>query len=166
MPAAAVPVPAFVGLVGRHHDLVAFAHPDLVVAARAAVGLLRFVRLHVTHLDPAIGFGPAVPTHTGFTVLPPGGAPDPERPDTIKETDVDGLLVERVDGIVTLTIDRPDRKNAINNAMWQGLVEIFDDIATRRDDRVLVVTGSGDAFCSGADVSSLTRALVSAAVTL
>jgi enoyl-CoA hydratase/carnithine racemase len=66
---------------------------------------------------------------------------------------VDGLIVERADGVVTLTIDRPERKNAITGDMWRGLVEIFDDLATRRDDRVLVITGSGDAFCSGADLT-------------
>ena len=63
---------------------------------------------------------------------------------------MDGLLVDRADGVVTLTIDRPQRKNAITGEMWRGLVDIFDDIATRSDDRVLVITGSGDAFCSGA----------------
>ncbi len=67
---------------------------------------------------------------------------------------MDGLIVERAGGVVTLTIDRPERKNAINNDMWRGLVEIFDDIATRRDDRVLVITGAGDAFCSGADLTA------------
>ncbi|MCU1468172.1 MAG: enoyl-CoA hydratase/carnithine racemase [Actinomycetia bacterium] len=67
---------------------------------------------------------------------------------------MDGLLVDRNDGIVTLTIDRPRRKNAITGDMWQGLVEFFDDLATRTDDRVLVITGSGDAFCSGADLTS------------
>jgi enoyl-CoA hydratase/carnithine racemase len=65
-----------------------------------------------------------------------------------------GLLVERAGGIVTLTIDRPQRKNAITGDMWVGLGEIFDDIARRRDDRVFVVTGAGDAFCSGADLSA------------
>ena len=62
-------------------------------------------------------------------------------------TDMDGLIIERSDGIVTLTLDRPERKNAITDDMWRGLVETFDDIATRRDDRVLVITGAGDAFC-------------------
>lgn len=67
---------------------------------------------------------------------------------------MDGLRVERNDGVVTLTIERPERKNAITNEMWRGLVEIFDGLATRRDDRVLVITGAGDAFCSGADLSA------------
>ena len=66
---------------------------------------------------------------------------------------MDGLIVTRADGVVTLTIDRPARKNAITADMWRGLVEIFDDIATRGDDRVLVITGAGDAFCSGADLT-------------
>jgi 2-(1,2-epoxy-1,2-dihydrophenyl)acetyl-CoA isomerase len=63
------------------------------------------------------------------------------------------LRVERDNGVVTLTIDRPGRKNAITGEMWRGLAEIFDDLATRRDDRVLVITGAGDAFCSGADLT-------------
>jgi enoyl-CoA hydratase/carnithine racemase len=67
---------------------------------------------------------------------------------------VAGLVVERADGIVSLTIDRPERKNAITGEMWAGLTELFDDIARRRDDRVLVITGAGDAFCSGADLAA------------
>ena len=66
---------------------------------------------------------------------------------------MDGLRVDRAGGVVTLTLDRPARKNAITGEMWRGLVEIFDDLATRTDDRVLVVTGAGDAFCSVADLS-------------
>ena len=126
-----------VGVVARNHDLVTFAGPDLVVAAGAAVALLGFVRLHVAHVDTAVGFRPAVRAHAPVTVPP-----------------VDGLLVERADGIVTLTINRPERKNAITGEMWRGLVEIFDDLATRTDDRVLVITGAGDAFCSGADLTA------------
>jgi 2-(1,2-epoxy-1,2-dihydrophenyl)acetyl-CoA isomerase len=65
-----------------------------------------------------------------------------------------GLAVERADGIVTLTVDRTERKNAVTAEMWAGLTEIFDDVAQSRDDRVLVITGAGDAFCSGADLSA------------
>ena len=126
-----------VGVFPRNHDLVAFARPDLVVAAGAPVALLGFVRLDVAHVDSAVGLRPAVRTHAPVTVPP-----------------VDGLLVERADGIVTLTINRPVRKNAITGDMWRGLVEIFDDLATRTDDRVLVITGAGDAFCSGADLTA------------
>jgi 2-(1,2-epoxy-1,2-dihydrophenyl)acetyl-CoA isomerase len=66
---------------------------------------------------------------------------------------VEGLRLERDRGIATLTVDRPARKNAITGAMWDGLVQIFDDITTAREDRVLVITGAGDAFCSGADLT-------------
>jgi 2-(1,2-epoxy-1,2-dihydrophenyl)acetyl-CoA isomerase len=65
---------------------------------------------------------------------------------------VDGLVVEREDGIVRLTVNRPARKNAVTPAMWREMMEIFEEIARRRDDRVLVITGAGDAFCSGADL--------------
>ena len=67
---------------------------------------------------------------------------------------MDGLNLDRRDGIVTLTIDRPARKNAITSEMWRGLVDIFDQLANRSDDRVLVITGAGDAFCSGADLTA------------
>jgi 2-(1,2-epoxy-1,2-dihydrophenyl)acetyl-CoA isomerase len=62
------------------------------------------------------------------------------------------LLVQRRDGVVTLTLNRPEKKNAITGEMWGGLRDVFDDVAANRDDRVLVVTGAGDAFCAGADL--------------
>jgi len=62
------------------------------------------------------------------------------------------LLVERRDGVVTLTLNRPDKLNSITGAMWGGLRDVFDDVAANRDDRVLVVTGAGKGFCSGADL--------------
>ena len=63
------------------------------------------------------------------------------------------LLVERQDGVVTLTLNRPEKKNAANQQMWRELGEVFDEVAERREDRVLVITGAGDGFCSGADLS-------------
>jgi 2-(1,2-epoxy-1,2-dihydrophenyl)acetyl-CoA isomerase len=62
------------------------------------------------------------------------------------------LIVERRDGVVTVTMNRPGRKNAANGTMWQELLDTFNDVAADRDDRVMVLTGAGGAFCSGADL--------------
>ncbi len=62
------------------------------------------------------------------------------------------LLVDRTDGVVTLTLNRPDKMNAITRDMWGGLREVFDEVTSNKEDRVLVVTGAGRAFCAGADL--------------
>jgi 2-(1,2-epoxy-1,2-dihydrophenyl)acetyl-CoA isomerase len=54
---------------------------------------------------------------------------------------------------VTVTLDRPEKKNAINNRMWYELIDVFDEVSDSRDDRVMVITGAGDAFTSGADLT-------------
>ncbi len=63
------------------------------------------------------------------------------------------IEVDRAEGVVTVTLNRPERKNAINDRMWDELLETFEAVADAVDDRVLVVTGAGGAFCSGADLS-------------
>jgi enoyl-CoA hydratase/carnithine racemase len=64
------------------------------------------------------------------------------------------LLVERRDGgIVVVTLNRPDRKNAIDAAMWNELLETFAEIGESTTDRVMILAGAGDAFCSGADLA-------------
>ncbi|MHB8437853.1 MAG: enoyl-CoA hydratase/isomerase family protein [Acidimicrobiales bacterium] len=65
----------------------------------------------------------------------------------------DTVVVKRDAGIVTVTMNRPERKNAGNGEMWRGLRQTFQEVALNRSDRVLVLTGSGDAFCSGADIA-------------
>ena len=65
------------------------------------------------------------------------------------------LLVDRADGIVSVTMNRPERKNAANGAMWDELLQVFREVGSNRDDRVLVLTGAGGDFCSGADVSGM-----------
>jgi enoyl-CoA hydratase/carnithine racemase len=67
--------------------------------------------------------------------------------------DTETIIVERVDGVVTVTLNRPEKKNAGNGKMWRELLDTFRDIACRRDDRVVVLTGAGGAFCSGADIT-------------
>ena len=61
--------------------------------------------------------------------------------------------VEREAGIVTVTLSNPRRKNAVPSSAWPGIEAAFREIATRREDRCVVLTGDGDDFCSGADVS-------------
>ena len=64
------------------------------------------------------------------------------------------IVVERSGrGVVTITLNRPEKKNAINGAMWNDLLQEFRLIARSSADRVVVITGAGGAFCSGADLT-------------
>jgi enoyl-CoA hydratase/carnithine racemase len=65
------------------------------------------------------------------------------------------LLVERADDIVTVTLNRPEKKNAVDVGLWRGLLETFEEIADRPEDRVMVLTGAGGDFCSGADLTDV-----------
>jgi 2-(1,2-epoxy-1,2-dihydrophenyl)acetyl-CoA isomerase len=66
------------------------------------------------------------------------------------------LTVERAAGVATVTLNRPERKNAANGTMFRELLAVLDDAATDRAVRCLVLTGAGGAFCSGADLSDPT----------
>lgn len=66
---------------------------------------------------------------------------------------MESLGVEREGGVVTITLNRPEKKNAVDTPMWHALGAAFDEVAARADDRVLVITGAGDGFCSGADLA-------------
>jgi len=68
---------------------------------------------------------------------------------------VETLQVERAAGVVTVTLNRPEKKNAVNATMWDELLATFKEIGQRGDDRVVVITGAGGAFCSGADLSAV-----------
>lgn len=63
------------------------------------------------------------------------------------------LLVADHDGVRTLTLNRPHRRNAIDGALWLALAEALRSAADDRSVRALVLTGAGGAFCSGADIS-------------
>lgn len=72
--------------------------------------------------------------------------------------DFETLLVERDAGIVSVTMNRPERKNAANATMWDELLHVFREVTANPADRVLVLTGAGGAFCSGADVAGMAPA--------
>ena len=58
------------------------------------------------------------------------------------------------DGIATIALHRPDRLNAFTNQMQRELCDAFDRVDADPDVRAVVVTGSGRAFCAGADLGS------------
>jgi enoyl-CoA hydratase/carnithine racemase len=59
------------------------------------------------------------------------------------------------DGVATVVISHPARRNAMTNAMWRALPPLLETLALDDDVRVLVLTGEGDTFCAGADISGL-----------
>ncbi|MFZ9230588.1 MAG: enoyl-CoA hydratase/isomerase family protein [Ilumatobacteraceae bacterium] len=67
----------------------------------------------------------------------------------------DTILVERANGVVTITFNRPKSKNSVNGVMWAELIEVLNEIQHNGEDRVVVFTGAGNEFCSGADLSSI-----------
>lgn len=62
-------------------------------------------------------------------------------------------LVERQDGLVVVTLNRPHKKNALNAENWNDLDEIFTEVELNPADRALLLTGAGGNFSSGADLS-------------
>jgi enoyl-CoA hydratase/carnithine racemase len=67
----------------------------------------------------------------------------------------DRLRISRDGHVAVLTIDRPEKRNAMTAAMWAALPAALADLADDPAVRVLVVTGSGPSFCAGADISDL-----------
>ncbi|RJL33515.1 enoyl-CoA hydratase/isomerase family protein [Bailinhaonella thermotolerans] len=66
---------------------------------------------------------------------------------------MDELLIERrPDGVVVLTLNVPDRRNAMTDELTGAWREAMADLAADREARCVVVTGAGSAFCSGGDL--------------
>ena len=67
----------------------------------------------------------------------------------------DEVLCSIQDGIATLTLNRPEKRNAINSAMMTSLTTHFHDLEQHRDVRVVVIRGAGTVFCSGRDLREM-----------
>ena len=76
------------------------------------------------------------------------------KPEHETEGPLETLIVERADGIVNVTMNRPEKKNALNDLMFRELLEVFHEVTDSDQDRVLVLTGAGANFSAGADLSS------------
>ena len=59
------------------------------------------------------------------------------------------------DGVGTITLDRPEKLNALTFEVYADLRDLFAELAHRNDVRVVVITGKGRGFCSGGDVHEI-----------
>ena len=64
------------------------------------------------------------------------------------------ILTQVEDGILTITLNRPEKLNAFTRDMQQQMLEALDEADANDAVRAVVVTGAGRAFCAGADLSS------------
>ena len=67
---------------------------------------------------------------------------------------------EESEAIATLTLDRPDKLNALTFEVYAELRDTFAALANRREVRAVVITGSGRGFCSGGDVDEIIAPLI------
>ncbi|WP_175711554.1 enoyl-CoA hydratase/isomerase family protein [Burkholderia ambifaria] len=59
--------------------------------------------------------------------------------------------------IATLTLNRPDKRNAVSDAMRAELIEALDSLARAPEVRAVIVTGSGKGFCAGGDIAGMAQ---------
>nr|WP_286010396.1 crotonase/enoyl-CoA hydratase family protein [Serpens gallinarum] len=72
--------------------------------------------------------------------------------------DYQAFRVELTDKIATVTINRPEKRNAMNSAFWSEIIEIFDWVDRTDEVRVVVLAGAGEHFSSGIDLGLLAQA--------
>jgi enoyl-CoA hydratase/carnithine racemase len=71
----------------------------------------------------------------------------------------DPIRLDVTDGVAVLTLDRPDVRNAIDDAMRGRMIATLEQVAADDAVRALVITGAGAAFCSGGDVRGMRQRL-------
>jgi trans-feruloyl-CoA hydratase/vanillin synthase len=71
----------------------------------------------------------------------------------------DTVLVDRTDGVATVTLNRPQKRNAMNPQMHRDMLDVLTRLETDPDTRVVVITGEGSAFSSGMDLKEYFRDL-------
>ena len=71
-----------------------------------------------------------------------------------QESSYEAIRYDLEDGVLTITLNRPERLNAFNGQMWAEMMDAFDRADADDDIRAIIVTGEGRGFCAGADLSS------------
>ena len=70
-----------------------------------------------------------------------------------RQSDNDMTVETVAGGVAIVRIHRPRKRNAMNLAMWRHMASVFADLNANKAVRSIVLTGSGGAFCAGADIS-------------
>ena len=65
------------------------------------------------------------------------------------------IILDKAEGIAILTLNRPEKLNAINKQMDAELLDAFNSVEQDNDVRVLIITGAGRVFCAGADIKDV-----------
>ena len=71
------------------------------------------------------------------------------------DTGTEDILAHEDDGVVVITLNRPQARNAMSGEMNAGLEQTLDYAERSADVRVIVITGAGGAFCAGGDVKGM-----------
>lgn len=71
------------------------------------------------------------------------------------KTGTDHLLFDFADGVATFTLNRPDKRNALGDELTPALRQGLQDLELKPEVRCIMITGAGNAFCSGGDVSGM-----------
>src|ERR1700722_14096557 len=61
------------------------------------------------------------------------------------------VIIKKKNNITVITLNRPEVKNAMTSVMYFAVADALDEASRDVDVRAVVITGAGDAFCSGAD---------------
>ncbi len=67
------------------------------------------------------------------------------------------ILIDTMDGVRTLTLNRPERLNAVNDTLSHEIIQTISEASADDDVRVIVITGSGRGFCAGLDLTDYAK---------
>ncbi len=71
--------------------------------------------------------------------------------------DYQDIIYTKQEGIATITLNRPDKMNAFTPEMMDSVYQAVEDVRSDKEVKVLIITGTGRAFCSGADVKAMAK---------
>ena len=71
--------------------------------------------------------------------------------------DYQDIIYTKESGIAIMTLNRPDKMNALSPSMRDSMYRVVENVSQDKTVRVLIIAGAGRAFCSGADVKSLSE---------